>query len=97
MFFKRSKWESVSKGVPVFQWRFKSTPIDISELEHIESCVSYDPINHGYIDEIDGWPYTSVHQLRDTGYDVMNQTHIKIYNDWRDIKKHFFTEQEHQI
>lgn len=97
MFFKRSKWDAVSKWVPVFQWRFKATPIDTSDLEHIESCVSYDPINHGYIDEIDGWPYTSVHQLINTGYDAMNQTHIKIYNDGRDVKKYFFTEQEHQI
>lgn len=97
MFYKRSKSNPQGVWVPVFGWRFKATPIDPRNLEHIESCVSYDPIHHSYIDEIDGWPYTSVHQLVDTGYDFMNQTHIKIYNDGRDVKKDFFSEEEHQI
>lgn len=97
MFFKRAKWDSYGKWVPVFQGRFKSTPLQAWDLEHTESCVSYDPLYHNCIENIDWWPYTSIHQITDTWYDVMNQTHIKIYNDGRNVKKILFNENEHPI
>lgn len=97
MFFKRSKNDRFGRWMPVFQGRFKAKKILDNELEHIEWCVSYDPINHNCIDNISWRPYSSIHQVIGTWYDFMTQTHIKIYNEGRNIKKDFFSIEEHQI
>jgi REP element-mobilizing transposase RayT len=92
MYFKKKNSEKTElKWVPVFEWRFKATAIEINNLENIESCVAYDPIYHEAIEDIKNRPYTSAHQIVDTGYNYMTQTHIKVYNDGRKIhkNKHF--------
>ena len=67
------------------------------DIEKIESCVSYDPLNHELVEDIKNWPYFSVHQVSDTWYDYSTQTYIKIYNDNRKISKKMFSEDEHLV
>ncbi len=91
MYFKKKHEEKEGiKGIPVFQWRFVAKIIWLNMLEEAESCVSFEPLNQNLTEEIRNWPYTSAHQILDTGYDYKNDIHIKIYNDWRKIQKKFF-------
>lgn len=93
MYFKKKNIEKIElKWVPVFNGRFKAKLINDNELEHVESCVAFDPIHHNAIEDIQNRPYTSAHQIIDTGYNYMTQTHIKIYNDNRKIHKNIFFE-----
>lgn len=85
------------RGVPVFEWRFKSRLLKEDDLENVESCVSYEPLRCGIVEDIKEWPYTSVHQVVDTWYDYSIQTHIKIYNDNRKISKKMFSDEEHLV
>ncbi len=88
MYFKKKNTEKIElKWVPVFEWRFKAKAIELDNLENIESCVAYDPINNKSVEDIQNWPYSSAHQIADTGYNYITQTHIKVYNDWRKIYK----------
>jgi REP element-mobilizing transposase RayT len=93
--YLKSKQNNESRWLPVFEWRFKANVINLDDLEYIESCVAFDPVRHESIENIKNWPYTSAHQLIDTWYDYITQTHIKIYNDWRKIQKRFFEDGEH--
>lgn len=95
MYIKNNDKNGKSRWVPVFEWRFKAEPIDLDNLEHIESCVWFDPIKHKAIENIKNWPYTSAHQATDTWYDYTTQMHIKVYNDWRKIQKRFFEDDQH--
>jgi len=98
MYFKKKQENNPeSKWVPVFAWRFKADKIEPDEIDNIESCVSNDPVYHEFIEEIKDWPYSSIHQVTQTWYDYMTDTHIKIYNDGRWIKKKFFTPETHQV
>lgn len=97
MFNKKVKQNPDSRWLPVFEWRFRASIIPDDKIEHIESCVSYDPENHGFIEDISWRPYTSVHQVENTWYDYMTQTHIRVYNEWRNIKKKFFSAEEHPL
>jgi len=97
MYFKKKNSEKPElKWVPVFEWRFKAKTIEEKELEYIESCVAFDPILHKAVEDIKNWPYTSAHQITDTWYNHMTQTHIKIYNDWRKIYKNTFFNDDHE-
>ena len=88
MYFKKNNLEKEQlKWVPVFNGRFKAKAIKENELEHVESCVAFEAVNNQAVEDIQDRPYTSAHQLTDTGYNYMTQTHIKIYNDWRKIEK----------
>lgn len=97
MYFKKSKNSINDRWVPVFEWRFKAKLIDPNDIEKIESCVAYDPLKHELVEDIKNWPYSSVHQVTDTWYDYMGQTHIKIYNEDRKISKKMFSEEEHLV
>ena len=94
---KRQENKPELRWVPVFEWRFRASPISPEEITNIESCVSFDPINHEFIEEIKDWPYSSIHQITVTWYDCMTHTDIKIYNEGRGIKTKFFTPETHQI
>ncbi len=97
MYFKKKNVDKIElKWVPVFQWRFKASLIETSDLEDIESRVAFDPILHESVEDIQNWPYTSAHQVMDTWYNYMTQTHIKIYNDWRKIHKNTFFDKDHE-
>lgn len=91
---KKDEEGSKSRWLPVFEWRFKAKVIDIEDLEKVESCVAFEPIRAKLVENINNRPYTSAHQVIDTGYDYKSQTHIKIYNDWRKIQKMFFEDDE---
>lgn len=97
MYFKKNSNSKSDRWVPVFEWRFKAKLIDLNDIERIESCVAYDPLNHELVEDMKNWPYSSVHQVADTWYDYSTQTHIKIYNDDRKISKKMFTEDEHLV
>ena len=97
MYFKKSKNSNNDRWVPVFEGRFKARLIDPNDIERIESCVAYDPLNHELVEDIKNWPYSSVHQVTDTWYDYMGQTHIKIYNEDRKISKKMFSAEEHLV
>jgi len=67
MYFKKKHEEKIElKGVPVFQSRFIAKIIELDELEYIESCVSFEPLNQNLTEEIKNWPYTSAHQILNT-------------------------------
>ena len=88
MYFKKNNMEKEQlKWVPVFAGRFKASAIEDDELEYIESCVSFNPVTNESIEDIKDRPYTSAHQITNTGYNYLTQTHIKIYNDGRKINK----------
>lgn len=89
MYSKKNNLEREQlKWVPVFDGRFKAKAIKDSELSYIESCVAFEPINWDSIEDIQNRPYTSAHQIFDTGYNYMTQTHIRIYNDGRKVDKY---------
>ncbi len=83
---KKNEWNE-NRWVPVFEWRFKAEKIEEDNLEFVESCVAFDPINHEAIEDIKNWPYTSAHQIANTWYEYMKDTHIKVYNDGRKIHR----------
>ena len=96
MYFKKKNTEKTElKWVPVFEGRFKALAIKSNDLENIESCVAYDPIYHEAVEDIKNRLYTSAHQIEETGYNYMTQTHIKIYNDWRKIYKNNYFDDNH--
>lgn len=93
MYFKKKQNNPESRWLPIFEWRFKSNKIELEELEKIESCVAFEPLRAGLVENIKNWPYTSVHQSIDTGYDPTTQTYIKTYHDARINQKMFFEEE----
>ena len=98
MYLKKWNHENnESKWVPVFEWRFKAQKINLEDIEKTESCVAFEPIRSGAIDNIKNRPYTSAHQVIETWYDYKKQTHIKIYNDWRKIENMFFEDEKSNI
>ena len=94
MYFKwYSESKSSSKWLPVFDGRFKAYKIELEELKEIESCVAFEPLRIGLVEDIKNWPYTSAHQSLDTGYNYQSQMYLKIYSEIPQIQKTFFTEE----
>ena len=87
---KKEKNQENSKWLPVFGWRFKANIIEEESLEDIESCVAFEPIKNEFVEDIKSRPHTSAHQVIETWYDCMSDTHIKIYNEWRKLYKKTF-------
>lgn len=89
MYFKRKHTDNEQlKWIPVFSWRFKAHKIENDEeLKHFEWYVNYNAVNHKLVENIDDWPYCSIHQLVATTYNYLQQTHIKVYNEWKKIQK----------
>lgn len=85
---------NLSRGVPIFEWRFKTRLLKEEEIENAENCVSYEPLRIGLVEKLKDWPYDSVHQLIDTWFDYTQQTHIKVYNEWRKISKKMFSDED---
>ena len=49
---------------PVFEWRFKSKLIDTDDyLNKCIAYVSFNPLKHGIVDNIDNYKWTSYHQI----------------------------------
>lgn len=88
MYFKK-KYETglTRRWQPVFEGRFKAK--FIKDEEYIVKCQSYVNYNaqkHGMVDNVEDWPYTSLHKILETW--KVKFDNIKIFGYSKDIENY---------
>lgn len=66
--YLKTKYKEIFEEVPIFQWRFRAKQI-ISD-DYFNKClyyVNYNAVKHEIVDKIEDYPYSSIHQLLETG------------------------------
>ena len=75
MYFKTNLSADLKNKWPVFEWRFKSKLINTDEyLEQCLAYISFNPVKHQIVDNIDDYKWTSYHQI--------NKKRLEKYKDY---------------
>jgi REP element-mobilizing transposase RayT len=78
MYYKK-KYRDLPKTFSVFPQRFMTEYIWNQEnYDKIAQRIHLAPMYQNLVKQISDWPYTSAHQVADTGYRSQWETHIKI-------------------
>lgn len=82
MYFKKKYPQDLPKWVSLFADRFVAEKmLDSAHQQRTEQKVHLNPMYYEIVERLADWPYTSAHQVANTGYRSKGETHISIAKD----------------